>query len=61
MDKLHRVSDLLKEVRFSIDTVIKRGQENKINRNTVNINLFNTDTKGTEPSVRFTEVSILYR
>ena len=61
MNKLHRVSDLLKEVRFSIDTVIKRGQENKINRNTVNINLFNTDTKGTEPSVRFTEVSILYR
>ena len=22
-------------------------------------NLFNTDTKGTEPSVRFTEVSVL--
>ena len=55
MNKLHRVSDLLKEVRFSIDTVIKRGQENKINRNTVKPLQYGHERD------RFTEVSILYR
>ena len=29
------------------------------NMNTVQSNLFNTDIKETEPSVRFTEVSVL--
>ena len=34
-------------------------QENVWNMNTVQSNLINTDTKGREPSVRFTEVSVL--
>ena len=41
--------------RWSVSENLARKKE--INYYTVN--LFNTDTKGTEPSVRFTEVSVL--
>ena len=46
-----RFSNLLK-------TTFNRKKQLKL-KIVVQLNLFNTDTKGTEPSVRFTEVSVL--
>ena len=44
---------------LSLITVSYRLSFGPMRRNQLQSNLFNTDTKGTEPSVRFTEVSVL--